>query len=158
MMHEYLIGIGEFKVAKGLAVLKTIGLGSCVGLALYDPKRKIGGLAHVMLPRSHNGTVRSAKYADHAVEMMLDAMKRLGSRREDVIAKIAGGAQIFKHMTMDMLKIGDRNIEAIKSVLRDFEIRLVSEDVGGTQGRSVYFFTQDGKMLIKYSNGVELWI
>ncbi len=156
-MGEILVGIGEFRVAKG-AILKTIGLGSCVALSLYDPSQRIGGLAHVMLPRSNNGTVRSAKYADQAVEMMLERMEMLGSDRSRVIAKMAGGAQVFKHMTMDVLKIGDRNVEAIRQTLRDFGIRLVSEDVGGNQGRTVYFFTTDGRMLVKYSGGGELWI
>jgi len=158
MMHEYLVGIGEFRVAKGSAVLKTIGLGSCLGLALYDPLEKIGGLAHVMLPKSHNGTIRSAKYADHAVEMMLEAMERMGSKRRNVVAKIAGGAQIFRHMTMDFLKIGERNVEIVKSLLKEHNIRILSEDIGGTLGRSVYFFVNNGKMLVKYSNGAELWI
>ncbi len=157
MRTELLVGVGEFRVAKG-AVLKTIGLGSCIGIALYDPLVRVGGLAHVMLPRSSNGTKRSAKYADHAVEMMLEAMERVGVDRDRVVAKMAGGAQIFKHMTMDILKIGDRNIEAIKSVLDDFGVRLVAQDVGGNQGRTVYFFTDDGRMLIKYSKGGELWI
>lgn len=157
-MHaEILVGIGEFRVAKG-AVLKTIGLGSCIGIALYDPLVKVGGLAHVMLPRSSNGTKRSAKYADHAVEMMLEAMERVGVERRRVVAKMAGGAQIFKHMTMDVLRIGDRNVEVIKSVLDEFGVRLVAQDVGGNQGRTVYFFTEDGRMLVKYSRGGELWI
>lgn len=156
-MNELLVGIGEFRVAKG-AVLKTIGLGSCIGIALFDPVRKVGGLAHVMLPQSSNGTARSAKYADHAIEMMLESMGRLGSKKEDIIAKMAGGAQIFKHMTLDVLKIGNRNVDAIKAQLEKFGLRLVSEDTGGTQGRSVYFYTTDGRMLVRYSNGGELWI
>ncbi len=156
MQNEVLVGIGEFRVAKR-AVLKTVGLGSCIGIALYDPVVKVGGLAHVMLPQS-NGTKRSAKYADQAVEMMIEAMERLGGKRDRVVAKMAGGAQIFKHMTMDMLRIGDRNVEAITSVLDDFGIRLVSKDLGGDQGRTVYFFTNDGRMLVRYSRGGELWI
>ncbi|AIG97917.1 Chemotaxis protein, stimulates methylation of MCP protein [Archaeoglobus fulgidus DSM 8774] len=157
MGSEILVGIGEFRVAKG-AVLKTIGLGSCVGIALYDPKLKLGGLAHVMLPQSNNGTKRSANYADQAIEMMTEAMERLGSDRKRIVAKMAGGAQIFKHMTMDMLRIGDRNAEAIRTILRDYGIRIVSEDLGGDEGRTVYFFTNDGRMLVKYSRGGELWI
>lgn len=157
MGSEILVSIGEFRVAKG-AVLKTIGLGSCVGIALYDPKLKLGGLAHVMLPQSNNGTKRSAKYADQAIEMMTEAMERLGSDRKRIVAKMAGGAQIFKHMTMDILRIGDRNAEAIRTILKDYGIRIVSEDLGGDEGRTVYFFTNDGRMLVKYSRGGELWI
>lgn len=157
MENEMLVSIGEFRVAQG-AVLKIIGLGSCVGIALFDPELRIGGLAHVMLPNSNNGIKKSAKYADHAVEMMIEAMERLGSDRKRIFAKIAGGAQIFKHMTLDMLRIGDRNVESARAILRDCGIRVVSEDVGGGQGRTVYFYTTDGRMLIRYSRGGELWI
>jgi chemotaxis protein CheD len=90
--------------------------------------------------------------------MMIEAMERLGGKRDRVIAKMAGGAQLFKHMTMDMLRIGYRNVEAISSILDDFGIRLVSKDIGGDQGRTVYFFTSDGRMLVRYSRGGELWI
>lgn len=156
-MGEITVGIGEFRVARGL-VLKTIGLGSCIALALYDPFKKAGALAHVMLPKSHNSVKRSAKYADHAVEMMVEAMENIGCRRKDMIAKLAGGAQVFKQMTSDMLRIGDRNVEAVKEVLSSFGIRVVSEDIGGSSGRTVFFYTIDGRMLVKYSNGGELWI
>ncbi len=154
---EILVGIGEFRVSKA-GVLKTIGLGSCIGLAIYDPFIKAGGLAHVMLPRSPNGTARSAKYADHAVEMMVEALERLGCERDRMVAKIAGGAQIFKHMTLDSLRIGDRNVEAVKETLSKSGIRIVAEDVGGKVGRSIYFYVDSGRMLVKYSNGGELWI
>ncbi len=156
-MSEMIVGIGEFRVAKGNFVLKTIGLGSCVGLAIYDPLKKVGGLAHVVLPRS-NGTVRSAKYADQAVGMMIEAMERLGAKKGNLIAKMAGGAQIFKHMTHDNLRIGERNIEVIREQLSDFGIKLISEDTGGTTGRSLYFYVIDGRLLVKYSNGVTIWI
>lgn len=82
----------------------------------------------------------------------------IGAEISKEYAKIAGGAQIFKHMTMDMLRIGDRNVESVRAVLRDSGIRIVSEDVGGEQGRTVYFYTTDGRMLIRYSRGGELWI
>ncbi len=154
---EILVGIGEFRVAKA-GVLKTIGLGSCIGLAIYDPTAKAGGLAHVMLPRSPNGTMRTAKYADQAVELMVEALERIGGRRDRMVAKLAGGAQIFKQMTLNSLKIGDRNAEAVREALDQYGIRVVAQDIGGTVGRSVYFYADSGRMLVKYSNGGELWI
>ncbi|MET1123834.1 MAG: chemotaxis protein CheD [Archaeoglobaceae archaeon] len=156
-MREIDVGIGEFRVARGF-VLKSVGIGSCVALALYDPVNRIGGLAHVLLPRSGNSNKRSAKYADHAVEMMLEAIENLGGRRENLVAKIAGGAQVFKHLTSDVLRIGERNVEAVRENLARHGIRIVSEDVGGSRGRTVFFYTMDGRMLVRYTGGGELWI
>ena len=156
-MKEYTVAIGDYKVVKGVSIIKTVGLGSCVALALYDPMEKVGGLAHIMLPRS-NGKSANPKYADHAIELMLNEMLKLGARKKNIVAKMAGGAQIFKHITTDSLKIGERNVRAIEEILGENNIKIVSKDVGGTAGRSVFFYTEDGRMLVKYSNGVKIWI
>lgn len=152
---EIVVGIGEARVANS-GVLKTIGLGSCVGIAIYDVRKRIGALAHAMLPKS-NGS-KTAKFVDSAVEIMIEQLSELGCESRNMIAKIAGGAQVFKHLTLENLKIGDRNIDAVREVLKLHRIRIVSEDVGGSLGRTIYFYLSDGRMLVKYSNGEELWI
>ncbi|MEM0202458.1 MAG: chemotaxis protein CheD [Archaeoglobaceae archaeon] len=152
---ELVVGIGEAKIASS-GVLKTIGLGSCVAIAIYETRLKVAGLAHAMLPRS-NG-LKTAKFVDSAIEIMLDSLFAIGGDKRNMVAKIAGGAQIFKHLTLENLRIGDRNVEAVRSELRNHGIRIVSEDVGGTLGRTVYLYTSDGRMLVRYSNGEELWI
>jgi len=153
MVQELIVKIGEYKVVKGEDyVLITLGLGSCVCLAMYDAINKIGGLAHILLPHS-NGREESAKYADQAVKLMVKDMKKLGAK--DIIAKIAGGGEILPMLSM---KIGERNVKVVKEQLKMYNIRLVAEDVGGSVGRSVFFYVKDGKMLIKYSGGGEKWI
>ncbi|MCS7118476.1 MAG: chemotaxis protein CheD [Archaeoglobaceae archaeon] len=152
---EIIVGIGEVKIARS-GVLKTIGLGSCVGIGIYESKLKAAALAHAMLPRS-NGS-KTAKFVDSAVEIMVESLVALGGDKRNLIAKVAGGAQVFKHLTLENLRIGERNVEAVRETLRDRGIRLVSEDVGGNIGRTVYFFASDGRMLVRYSIGDELWI
>ncbi|MFN3383322.1 MAG: chemotaxis protein CheD [Archaeoglobaceae archaeon] len=152
---ELVVGIGEAKIAKS-GVLKTIGLGSCVAIAIYETKLKVAGLAHAMLPKS-NG-LKTAKFVDSAVEIMLDSLLSTGCDKKNMVAKIAGGAQIFKHLTLENLQIGERNVEAVRTELKSNGIRIVSEDVGGTLGRTVYLYASDGRMLVRYSNGDELWI
>lgn len=152
---ELLVGIGEAKIAR-FGVLKTIGLGSCVAIGIYEKKIKVAGLAHAMLPKS-NG-LKSAKFVDSAIEIMLDHIFTIGGDKRNLVAKIAGGAQIFKHLTLESLQIGERNVEAARSELNSRGIRIVSEDVGGNLGRTVYLYANDGRMLVRYSNGNELWI
>lgn len=152
---EIVVGIGESKVSK-TGILKTIGLGSCLGIAIYEMKLKVGALAHAMLPKS-NG-VKSPKYVDSAVEISIEALESLGGDKRNMVAKIAGGAQIFKHLTLENLRIGDRNLEVAKESLREHKIRIISEDTGGTLGRTLYFFVEDGRLLVRYSNGNEIWI
>ncbi|MEM1957100.1 MAG: chemotaxis protein CheD [Archaeoglobaceae archaeon] len=152
---EFVVGIGEVKIANS-GILKTIGLGSCVAIAIYETKLKVAGLAHAMLPKS-NG-LKSAKFVDSAIEIMLDSILSMGGKKRNMVAKIAGGAQIFKHLTLDNLRIGDRNVEAVRTELKNRGIRIISEDVGGTLGRTVYLYTSDGRVLVRYSNGEELWI
>ncbi|MDK2795652.1 MAG: chemotaxis protein CheD [Archaeoglobaceae archaeon] len=152
---EIIVGIGESKVSKS-GVLKTVGLGSCLGIAIYEMKLRAGALAHAMLPKS-NG-VKSAKYVDSAIEISIEALENLGGDKRNMVAKIAGGAQIFKHMTLENLMIGERNLEVAKEILKEQGIRIISEDTGGSSGRTLYFFVNDGRLLVKYSNGNELWI
>jgi chemotaxis protein CheD len=154
-LDEVVVGIGEYYVGEN-ALIKTIGLGSCVGVALFDAKRRIGGLAHVMLPGgSDNG---KAKYADVAIKKMLDEMEKIGANKSRIVAKLAGGAQIFKHMTLDVLRIGERNIISVEENLRREGIEIMGRDTGGGVGRSVFFSTVDGSFLVRFSTGEEKWL
>jgi chemotaxis protein CheD len=89
---------------------------------------------------------------------MLEEMIRNGARRRKICAKFAEGAQIFKHMNMEMLKIGDRNIKSVQDTLKEEGIDIVATDTGGNVGRSILFNTIDGSMIIKYSSGKAAWL
>ena len=155
-IEEIKVGIADWKVAREPMRMITLGLGSCVGIALWDPYEKIGGLAHIMLPDSRQFSDKSkpAKYADLAIPDMLAEMLRRGARRNAITAKIAGGAQMFSfpNGTLNTMKIGERNTEAVKRILGELKIRIVAEDTGGSFGRTIYFSTVDGQLLIKTIN------
>ena len=106
------VGIAELKVVKSPVNLSVIGLGSCIGVCLYDPVAQTGGIAHVMLPTSKNtkGVVNRAKFADTAVNALLEEMQQVGALSNRIIAKIVGGAHMF-HIPEDQnsMKLGERN-------------------------------------------------
>lgn len=154
------VGVAEYHVTHNPHVLVCFGLGSCVGVALYDRKKRIGGLAHVMLPDSKAISRRGSpgKFADTAVQSMVREMEKLGSRRKDIVAKIAGGACMFhipgainpKNVPGPCLgmQIGERNVEAVKKALKELGIPLVAEDTGGDHGRTMRFRVSDGKVTV----------
>lgn len=152
---ELIAGIGEYKMGKDV-LLKAMGLGSCVGVVLYDHSTRMAGIAHVLLPGGSNDG--KTKYAETAITTMLDEMISNGARRKHISAKVAGGAQIFKHMNLDILKIGDRNIKSVEETLKKEKIEVVATDVGGELGRNVIFNAVDGSLIVKYSNGKLLWM
>lgn len=154
------VGVAEYYVTHNPRVLACFGLGSCVGVALYDAKKKIGGLAHVMLPDSKAMSKRGnpGKYADTAIAAMVEKMEKLGSNRRDIRAKVAGGACMFsipgaknpRNVPGPCLgmQIGDRNIEAVQKVLEELKIRLVAEDTGGDYGRTMRFDVSNGAVTV----------
>lgn len=130
----------------------TLGLGSCVGVVLYDPVVKKCGMVHVMLPDStaitNNQNV--AKFADTGVEECLRRVLALGARKERIVAKIAGGAQMFSMNTSNqMLRVGDRNVEAVKKKLGELRIPIIAADTGENYGRTVIFYPETGEYLIR---------
>jgi chemotaxis protein CheD len=147
------VGIADMKIVKTPYRIRTSGLGSCVGLVMYDLDKKIAGLAHVMLPGSSLSKVpefNPAKYADTAVEVLISRLIANGARRYALKAKMAGGAQMFQFAAnTEMMRIGPRNVEAIKKELERLNIALISEDVGGNSGRTIEFDPSQGMLLIR---------
>ncbi len=146
------VGMADLNICKFPDALTTLGLGSCVGVALYDVDKKIGGMIHVMLPDSTKFKVVSnpAKFADSGIEVLIEKMADAGANPKALTAKIAGGAQMFAFSSdNDMLRIGDRNVEAVKNILSKKGIRIIAEDTGNNYGRTIEFYTKNGKLLIK---------
>lgn len=153
--NEINVGIGEIKVADNYEVINCLALGSCVAIILYEPKLKVGAIAHVMLPES-NGTKKaknSAKYADRAIKEMIRALKRRGAEKQKLIAKVVGGAHMFKVNDSFVNNVGSRNVMAARTILNYEGIKIISEDTGGDYGRSVKFYTTDGSLKICSKKG-----
>lgn len=147
-----MIGIGEYRV--GTFPMMTIGLGSCIGLTLYDPQKKAGAMVHIMLPDSGGRTDRPGKYADTAIPLLLKELDKIGIGKRSLVAKIAGGACMFEYFGTN-LNIGERNTEKVRAILKEQGIKLSAEDVGGKVGRSVTFLPgSGGKVSIRRADGV----
>ncbi len=146
------VGMADLKVCKYPDSLTTLGLGSCVGVALYDPVTKVCGLLHMMLPDStlikNNSNV--AKFADSGLDELINQMVHLGANKSRLVAKIAGGAQMFAtHTNNELLRVGERNIAAAKANLSKSRIRLLAEDTGLNYGRTVELYSENGDYKIK---------
>jgi chemotaxis protein CheD len=154
------VRISEYSLCGDSAHLKSFGLGSCVGLVIWDPKKKIGGMAHILLPASknHDHHAETAKYAAGAVAVLSNELDRAGCRVDRLVAKIAGGANMFAarfNMFADEsgLNIGKRNVRAVKQALARRKIPLVAQEVGGELGRTIEFDPASGALTIYRSSG-----
>lgn len=146
------VGMADAKVCREPDAVVTLGLGSCVGVALYDSTSKIAGLVHVMLPDSTQvrQNQNRAKFADTGIDYLIEMMVAKGANKGMLTAKIAGGAQMFAFSgNSDMLRVGERNVEAVKVKLRQLGIRILAEDTGLNYGRTVEFHPQTGEFVIK---------
>lgn len=147
------VGMADLKTCKSPDGVTTLGLGSCVGIAIRDPGTLIGGLAHVMLPDStaiRNSQQNIAKFADTGIEELVKQMEKLGAKRSRMVAKIAGGATMFNFQgRADMIQIGERNVEASKLKLKELNIPILAEDTGANYGRTVTFFPENGEFHIR---------
>lgn len=146
------VGMADLQSSRHPCIITTLGLGSCVGIALYDPIRKIAGLAHIMLPSSQQAKNNSniAKFADTAIVKLVGDMVKLGAVKFQIVAKIAGGAQMFTfNDPSEVMRIGTRNVTATKEVLSGLGIPILAEDTGGTYGRTIEINSDNGRLFIK---------
>lgn len=151
--HEsvLLIGVGEVAVAEHPRVLVTQALGSCVGLALWDPLRHAGGMAHIMLPLAEDSAVADRhplRFADVAIPELVEALAREGSPRRRLVAKIAGGAAMFKGDS-PIASIGDRNAEEVRRQLGMMGIPIRAEDTGASHARTIELHLDTGILLVR---------
>ncbi|GBF33210.1 chemotaxis protein CheD [Desulfocucumis palustris] len=149
---EIQVGIADLKVTREPGRLITLGLGSCVGVSLYDPMMKVGGLLHVMLPDStqFSNVNKLAKFADTGIPLMIQELQKMGARINRMQAKLVGGAQMFSGLDEKMtLNIGLRNTEKSREVLSNLNIRILAEDVGGNRGRTMIVDTASGMVTIR---------
>ena len=146
------VGMADLNICKSPDGVTTLGLGSCVGIALRDPMTQIGGLAHVMLPDStaikNNSNIY--KFADTGIDELVRQLIEAGASKSRLVAKLAGGAQMFAFQNkVDLVRVGERNVEASKEKLKELNIPILAEDTGETYGRTVVFYPNSGDFVIR---------
>lgn len=146
------VGMADLNICLSPNGITTLGLGSCVGVAIRDTSGKVGGLAHVMLPDStaiHNNT-NIAKFADTGIEELVRQLEKAGAKRAKMVAKIAGGAQMFNFQNKsDLVRVGEKNVLACKKKLQELKIPVIAEDTGASYGRTVVFYPETGDYIIR---------
>lgn len=152
------VGMSEIAWAKSPDLLITLGLGSCVGVCIYDPFLRIGGMAHIMLPDSSlaREVTNRGKFADTAIPDLVQKLIDLGSLKTRMIVKIAGGAQMFGNIQDDKLLIGPRNVTAVEEALSGLGLKISGKSVGGHLGRSLRFDLASGTVTVKILNQEEI--
>ena len=142
------VKMAEMGVVSDDRSLKTI-LGSCVGIILRDPDRRVCGLAHIMLPQRHRGDSTEGKYADTAIPALLARVAKEGARQGFLQALLIGGAQMFPNGNQKLASVGNQNVAASRAILGRCRIPIVFEDTGGTAGRSVTFDNATGEVSVR---------
>ncbi|MEW5785273.1 MAG: chemotaxis protein CheD [Bacillota bacterium] len=152
-MYTVQVKIADLAVLKEQGMLITYGLGSCVGIALYESTSKIAGLAHILLNDSTKfikpgvNNYNPAKFADTAIPVLLHRMIELGAHKGEVIAKIVGGASLFNFQSASG-GIGEKNVEAVRSKLAELNVPLHAAEVGGNYGRTMKLLAETGAVVI----------
>lgn len=152
-MNRIAVDIAMAKITRPPDLLYSLGLGSCVGVAIYDSVARVGGLIHVLLPSYQgfeNGGHVKTKFADTGIQALVEEMQRAGAARVRMKAKIAGGAAMFGiNNGKQGVSIGARNVESCKNTLKRLGIDLIAQDTGGVKGRTIYFNVETGALTIK---------
>ncbi len=151
------VGVAEMVISNDVTSdLITYSLGSCLGIAIYDPVRKVGGLLHAMLPHSKidpgKATTSPFMFVDTGVPMLFQAVYNLGGERCRLILTVAGGAEFLD--PNGVFNIGERNCKALDELLTRNGWAPQTQDVGGTCSRTMRLELSTGRVSIK-SPGIE---
>lgn len=156
------VGISDMNVAEAPDKISTAGLGSCVGLVVYDEWKRVAGLVHIMLPDSKqraSAAGNQAKYADTGIQSIIRKLQSRGAQLSRMKAKMAGGAQMFSYDAhSDLMRIGPRNITAVEEMIKGYNIPLVTKDVGGNKGRTIEFDPETSRLKIRSVHGQAFYI
>lgn len=154
---DQVVDIADFRVANDpLSTLVTYSLGSCIGVAIWDPKVRVGGMLHYMLPESslspEKAKAKPAMFADTGIPALFRATYALGAGKKNLIVKIAGGSQLLDDN--GLFNIGKRNYIMLRKLLWKNGVLIDAEDVGGSLSRTVRLDVGTGRFTIK-SRGKE---
>lgn len=152
MPTEIMVRVADLRSARGDVVLSTVGLGSCVAIALHDPKSSVGGLAHVLLPSRSlsRSDDHPGRFPQTACPALVEEMLALGADRRRLVARLVGGASMFANLIpAGSIQMGDRNCIAVRETLHQLAIPVIGESVGGNCGRSVWFHVAGGRVIVR---------
>lgn len=157
MENPISVGLGESVVSKNSEdILVAFGLGSCVAVSMFDPEKKVCGLLHAVLPEEMKGADSRTRFVDSGIQELLDSMEKAGAKRERIVVRIAGGANMITSPGFSKsFEIGSRNIQSAHNTLKKLSLPLKSEDVGGHIGRTVRFYVGSGQVTVRMVGGVE---
>jgi chemotaxis protein CheD len=160
MAEELIVRVADLRAGRGDVVLITLGLGSCIAIAVHDPVRAVGGLAHILLPSRSlsRGDENPGRFPQTAIPRLLEEMMALGADPRRLVARLVGGASMFANLVpAGSMQMGDRNVIASREVLARLAIPIVAEAVGGNEGRSVWFHVAQGKLQVRtVGHGVQV--
>jgi len=145
--HHYLLA-GAIFVSRNPFWVTTI-LGSCVAVCLFDKVNMFGGINHFMLPHWSGKGLSSPKYGDIATMKLIGEMEKYGSKKNNLVAKLFGGAAVLDY-NHSSITIGEKNIEVAKELLYENKIKIISENVGGVLGRKIIYKTLTGEVYHKF--------
>lgn len=146
------VGTSDFAIDHKPKILRTTGIGSCIVICLYDKTTTTGALAHVMLPHQHNDDHDPGRYLDSAIPIVIAQLKKQNILINNLVATIVGGANMFPDLWSGENSVGTSNINTIKQILKELNIPIVLEVVGGSSGRSLEFELEYGKVNIYDKN------
>ena len=151
-MSEIVVGISDLKVSNNANdILVTYALGSCMGIAIYDPVAKVGGLLHYMLPESSldpkKATENPAMFADTGIPLLFKSCYKFGADKKRMVVKAAGGASILNDS--NFFRIGQKNITAMKKLFWKNNVLIENEDTGNNYNRTIYIHIATGKVFLK---------
>jgi chemotaxis protein CheD len=154
MAQTIRVGMAQAGVAQHPDLIETQALGSCVGVVLYDPYTRIGGIAHAMLPdisdAKENSRGNLEKFANSAIEILIKKMEDLGAKKRFMKAKLVGGANMFPGIFSNVaLSIGKRNTDAARTKLAELGILIEAEEIGDSFGRTIVLDTFTGKLKVR---------
>lgn len=149
MYNKKFIHVGEIFVGAKPTEISTV-LGSCISVCLYDKIEQVGGMNHYLVPLWNENGLQSPKYGNISIPKLIENMLNIGCEKYNLEAKLFGGGNVINVSHEDMM-IGRKNILIAKEILRDYNIKITAQDVGGTRGRKILMRSDTGKIFLKYT-------
>lgn len=148
------VSIGEIVISRvANDVLVAYGLGSCVSVSVFDPKKRVGGMLHALLPSSSgkgDAVSHPEKFVDLGVPLLLDQVEKLGAERSQLVIRVCGGAHMLTSPGIkNTLNIGDRNVEAVHTIMNNLGLKIMAEETGGSSGRTAKLYMATGEVTIR---------